>query len=110
YGLGFGDEGKGATVDFLSSQIDFDLCVRYSGGAQAGHNVVLDDGTHHTFKQFGAATFNRVPTFMAETTAFDPHSFLKERGRLKDAGVNAPETLMFVHPEALLVTPMHIEA
>ena len=38
-GLGFGDEGKGATVDFLTRQYRADLVVRYCGGANAGHTV-----------------------------------------------------------------------
>ena len=40
-GLGFGDEGKGATVDFLARSFSADLVVRYCGGSQAGHNVVV---------------------------------------------------------------------
>ncbi len=52
-GLGFGDEGKGATVDYLTRQLEADLVVRYCGGSQAGHNVQLPDGRRHTFSQFG---------------------------------------------------------
>ena len=55
-GLGFGDEGKGATVDFLARELSADLVVRYCGGSQAGHNVVLPDGRRHAFAQFGAGT------------------------------------------------------
>src|ERR1700731_673121 len=55
-GMGFGDEGKGATVDFLCRPHGADLVVRYSGGSQAGHNVQLPDGRRHTFSQFGAGT------------------------------------------------------
>ena len=55
-GLGFGDEGKGATVDFLARRLEADLVVRYCGGSQAGHNVELPDGRRHTFSQFGAGT------------------------------------------------------
>ena len=43
-GLGFGDEGKGATIDYLARQYEADLVVRYCGGSQAGHNVQLPDG------------------------------------------------------------------
>src|SRR5215472_8223796 len=55
-GLGFGDEGKGATVDYLTRHFGADLVVRYCGGSQAGHNVQLPDGRRHTFSQFGAGT------------------------------------------------------
>ena len=43
-GLGFGDEGKGAAVDYLCRRFGADLVVRYGGGSQAGHNVRLPDG------------------------------------------------------------------
>ena len=53
-GLGFGDEAKGATIDFLCSAGNVAGVVRFNGGAQAAHNVVVD-GRHHTFRQFGSA-------------------------------------------------------
>ena len=56
-GLGFGDEGKGATVELFARAWQADLVVRYCGGAQAGHNVQLPDGRRHAFAQFGAGTF-----------------------------------------------------
>lgn len=40
-GLGFGDESKGSVTDWLCRERKADLVVRYSGGAQAAHNVVL---------------------------------------------------------------------
>ena len=46
-GLGFGDEGKGATVDWLCAQGDVASVVRFNGGAQAAHNVVADGGPPH---------------------------------------------------------------
>ena len=44
-GLGFGDEGKGLVTNYLEGS----LVIRYSGGQQAGHNVVLKDGKSHIF-------------------------------------------------------------
>ena len=43
-GLQWGDEAKGKLVDLLASQ--FDLVVRYQGGANAGHTVVVGDETY----------------------------------------------------------------
>ena len=40
-GLQWGDEGKGKIVDYLSQE--FDLVVRYQGGNNAGHTVIVDD-------------------------------------------------------------------
>ena len=38
-----GDEGKGKVVDIEAEFVDF--CIRFQGGANAGHTVVLEDGT-----------------------------------------------------------------
>ncbi len=48
-GAGFGDEGKGHTVDYLVRALGAGLVVRYNGGSQAAHNVVTPDGRHHTY-------------------------------------------------------------
>ena len=42
-GLQWGDEGKGKIVDYLSEE--FDLVVRYQGGNNAGHTVIVDGTT-----------------------------------------------------------------
>mgnify|MGYP006253089989 FL=1 len=43
-GLQWGDEGKGKIVDYLSEE--FDLVVRYQGGNNAGHTVIVDNITY----------------------------------------------------------------
>src|ERR1700685_717726 len=90
-GLGFGDEGKGATVDFLVRHYEADLVVRYCGGSQAGHNVQLPDGRRHTFSQFGAGTLNepygRVKTWLGPNVIIDPPAMLREARSLEELGV-----------------------
>ncbi len=54
-GLGFGDEGKGITTDYLCSRANNPLVIRFSGGQQAGHTVVNKFGKH-TFSNFGSGT------------------------------------------------------
>ena len=71
-GLGFGDEGKGATVDFLTRELSAGLVVRYCGGAQAGHNVELPDGSRHTFSQFGAGTLAGAKTYLGPRMIISP--------------------------------------
>ena len=55
-GLVFGDEGKGTTVDALVRKHKAKLVVRFGGGPQAAHHVVLPDGRWHCFAQFGSGT------------------------------------------------------
>jgi adenylosuccinate synthase len=106
-GLGFGDEGKGATVDFLTRQYEADLVIRYCGGSQAGHNVQLPDGRRHTFSQFGAGTLapHRPRTFLASNVIIDPFALLREGIHLCELGVDNPFALLTVHPNCLVTTP-----
>src|SRR5438270_11967493 len=100
-GLGFGDEGKGAAVDFLTRHFGADLVVRYCGGSQAGHNVQLPDGRRHTFSQFGAGTLvdaePRPRTYLGPNVVIDPHALLREAGHLAELGVANPTSLLTIH-------------
>ena len=106
-GLGFGDEGKGATVDYLTRELDADLVVRYCGGSQAGHNVELPDGKRHTFSQFGAGTLapNRPKTYLGPAMVIDPPALLREAHHLAELGVSDPLQLITIHPRCLVTTP-----
>jgi adenylosuccinate synthase len=106
-GLGFGDEGKGATVDYLARELGADLVVRYCGGSQAGHNVELPDGRRHTFSQFGAGTLapSRPRTYLGPAMVIDPPAMLREARHLAELGVPDPLQLVTVHPRCLVTTP-----
>src|SRR3954468_257297 len=109
-GLGFGDEGKGATVDFLVRKLEADLVVRYCGGSQAGHNVELPDGRRHTFSQFGAGTLAAPApprTFLGPNVIIDPPALAREARHLTELGVHDPTRLLTIHPRCLVATPWH---
>jgi adenylosuccinate synthase len=108
-GLGFGDEGKGATVDSLCASDGAAAVVRFNGGAQAAHNVVAD-GVQHTFAQFGSGTLAGVPTFLADRMLVEPIALAAEADELARKGVCDPLSLITVHPDALLTTPIHVMA
>jgi adenylosuccinate synthase len=107
-GLGFGDEGKGAAVDFLTREHAADLVVRYSGGAQAGHSVVLADGRRHTFAQFGAGTFAGARTWLGPRMIISPATMIPEAEHLRSLGVADPFSLLSVHPDCLVSTVYHV--
>ena len=112
-GLGYGDEGKGSVVDFLCSPrspAPGHAVVRYNGGGQAGHNVVTEDGRHHTFAQFGAGTFHGAITFLSRYVLADPLTMLAEAAHLQETGCADPVRLLAVDAEALLITPYHVLA
>lgn len=109
-GLGYGDEGKGSLVDYLVRRDRAPLVVRYNGGAQAAHNVVTDDGRHHTFSQFGSGTFAGSRTFLSRFTVVNPVSAYAEAGHLLKLGIGNPMSRVYVEQDALVATPFHLAA
>lgn len=99
-GLGFGDEGKGLTTSFLTSQVKNPLVVRFSGGHQAGHTVVYS-GKKHVFSSFGSGTLQGAPTYWSQHCTFYPLSFLQEHKLLDNP-------LIFVHPLCPVTTPYDV--
>lgn len=106
-GLGYGDEGKGATVDYVASQIgDTAAVVRWSGGAQAAHNVIHGP-RHHEFRQFGSATLLDVQTLLVAPMLVDPIRLAGEATRLEALGVRDPLSLIVADSRCLVTTPIH---
>lgn len=105
-GLGFGDEGKGAWVDFLCREYKADLVVRYSGGSQCGHNVQLPDGTRHSFSQYGAGTFAGANTYLGPNVIINPYALQKEKEALQKFVPDVGRRLL-IHPKCLVSTIFH---
>jgi adenylosuccinate synthase len=106
--LGFGDAGKGTVTDFLARRFPVHAVVRFNGGAQAGHNVVTPDGRHHTFAQFGAASFvPGVRTHLSRFMVLHPLALLVEAQRLAAKGVPDALERTTVSAQALVTTPFH---
>ncbi|MEO0339897.1 MAG: adenylosuccinate synthetase [Bacteroidota bacterium] len=104
-GLGYGDEGKGLTTDFLCSRSERPLVIRFSGGHQAGHTVVNEQGQRHVFSHFGAGTLRGAPTYWSAFCTFNPLGFWNERQALRDIGVD-PE--IYIDALAPVTTPYDI--
>ena len=108
--LGYGDAGKGSIVDHLCASADIRAVIRFNGGAQAAHNVVLPDGRHHTFAQFGSGTLRGVPTHLSRFMVVDPLALAGEAAHLAELGVDDPFRTVTVDGAALLTTPWHAAA
>ncbi|MEO5874714.1 MAG: adenylosuccinate synthetase [Streptosporangiaceae bacterium] len=105
--LGYGDAGKGTVVDWLCAT-GARTVVRFNGGAQAAHNVVTDDGRHHTFAQFGSGTFTPgVRTHLSRFMLVDPLALAAEAAHLRSVGVPDALERLTVDASALLTTPYH---
>lgn len=109
--LGFGDAGKGTVTDFLVRDRGAKTVVRYNGGPQAAHRVVTSDGRAHVFAQLGAGTFvPGVRTVLAATMAVEPWALLDENDYLRRQGVEDALERLTIHPDCVVVTPMHRNA
>jgi adenylosuccinate synthase len=106
-GLGWGDEGKGATTDHICRRLPVDLVVRYSGGSQCGHNVQLADGRRHTFAQFGSGTLAGVPTHLGDQVVIYPEALGREAMHLRELGVDDPYAMLTVDPRCPVTTFYH---
>lgn len=107
-GLGFGDEAKGATVDYLSSTIpDAAAVVRWSGGANAAHNV-RHGHRHHTFRQFGSGSLLGLPTFLTDRVVLNLQMLMAEAVNLQEQGIHNPLGLVVLHGDSLVTTPIHM--
>ena len=102
-GLGYGDEGKGATVDALVAHRNASRVVRFNGGQQAAHNVVVN-GRHHTFASYGSGTYSGVPTFVSKHCTIDPIAISAERKVLG----RSFDPMLYVHKDTLVTTPIHV--
>lgn len=100
----FGDEGKGAHVNFLASQIERPLVVRFNGGHQVGHTVV-HDGTRHVFSNFGSATLKGVPTFWSKYCTVSPTGVMREGDALREMGITP---VVYYDANAMVTTPFDI--
>src|ERR1700722_28153 len=87
-GLGYGDEGKGATVDYICRTRGVKLICRFNGGPQTAHNVCLEDGRWHTFSQFGSGMFvPDVRTHLSHYMLVNPLNMANEEEHLYLLGI-----------------------
>jgi adenylosuccinate synthase len=106
--LAFGDCGKGTIVDFLARQTSAHTVVRFNGGPQAAHNVITPGGRHHTFAQFGSATFlPGVRTLLSRFMLIEPYALLNEAAHLEKIGVPDALGRLLIDARCPVITPAH---
>lgn len=110
--IGFGDAGKGTIVEHLCEMSDKPpTIVRYSGGANCGHNVVRPDGKEFCFSQLGSGSFRSgVKTYLGPKVVFDPLRLWAEAtkfAKLTDRRVENVLSNVAVHPDCIIATPWH---
>ena len=103
-GLGFGDEGKGITTDFLAKQNPEAIVIRFSGGQQAAHTVMIED-KKHVHSSFASGALRGLPSYFSEHCTIHPVFLFNEREELEEKGGN---TELHIHPLAKITTPFDV--
>ncbi|AZA80268.1 adenylosuccinate synthetase [Chryseobacterium sp. G0186] len=103
-GLGFGDEGKGITTDFLAQQNPDSVVIRFSGGQQAAHTVMIDE-KKHVHSSFASGALRGLPSYFSEHCTIHPQFLLNEREELNAKNGN---TELHIHPLAKITTPFDV--
>lgn len=104
-GLGIGEETKSSTVEYLVRQFNAHTVLR-SGGCQAGHHIVREDGTDQMFSHFGCGTFDRAKTHLKHMV-INPVDLFEEGLELESKGVKNPFELITIAADCLSITPFH---
>ncbi len=104
-GAGFGDEGKGLVTDYLSSVHEQPLVIRFSGGHQSGHHVVIDEIRDHVFSNFGSGSFRGVPTYWSQYCTVDPVGVINEWEVIKEKGGHP---VLYINALCPVTTPFDV--
>ena len=103
-GAQWGDEGKGKLVDVLAEQAD--VVVRYQGGANAGHTVVVGD-TQFVLHQIPSGILHaEAICVVGNGVVLDPETFFAELDELGERGIDVSGRL-FISDRAHVVLPYH---
>ena len=106
-GSQWGDEGKGKIVDWLSSEAD--VVVRFQGGHNAGHTLVIDGVTYKLrLLPSGIVRKNKI-SIIGNGVVVDPWALLEEIKEIKLKGVNVDENNLIIAETASLILPFHQE-
>ena len=103
-GAQWGDEGKGKVVDWLSERAD--IVVRYQGGHNAGHTLVID-GVTYKLSLLPSGVVRGKPSMIGNGVVIDPWALLDEMERLKGQGVAISPDVLKIAENAVLILPLH---
>ena len=106
-GSQWGDEGKGKIVDWLSAQAD--VVVRFQGGHNAGHTLVIDGKVYKlSLLPSGIVRKNKI-SIIGNGVVVDPWALLQEIKKIKKQGVEVNINNFIISESANLILPFHKE-
>jgi adenylosuccinate synthase len=106
-GAQWGDEGKGKIVDWLSEQAD--IVVRFQGGHNAGHTLVINGQTYKLALMPSGVLRPSKLSVIGNGVVVDPQAFLDEIEKLRGQGVAVGPDNLRVAENVTLILPLHRE-
>jgi len=103
-GAQWGDEGKGKIVDWLCDRAD--VVVRFQGGHNAGHTLVVD-GKVYKLSLLPSGVVQGKPSVIGNGVVVDPWALLDEIARIEAQGVAITPDLLQLADNACLILPLH---
>ena len=107
FGAQWGDEGKGKIVDWLSERAD--VVVRFQGGANAGHTLVIDGVTYKLSLLPSGIVRPGKMAVVGNGVVIDPWSLRDEIESISKLGVNVSRDNLRIAENATLILPLHRE-
>ena len=104
-GSQWGDEGKGKIVDWLSERAD--VVVRFQGGHNAGHTLVIDGKVYKLSLLPSGIVRDKKLSVIGNGVVVDPWALLAEISRLQEQGVTITPENLRVAENACLILPLH---
>ena len=106
-GAQWGDEGKGKIVDWLSEKAD--VIVRFQGGHNAGHTLVVDNITYKLkLLPSGIVRKNKI-SIIGNGVVIDPWALLDEIKQVEKLGIKITNKNLYIAENAILILPLHKE-
>jgi len=103
-GAQWGDEGKGRVIDWLADRAD--VVVRFQGGNNAGHTIVVGNTTYK-FALLPSGVVQGKLSIIGNGVVVDPWSLLDEIDRVRAQGLTINPDVLVVADNAALVLPLH---
>src|SRR3954463_6880194 len=104
-GAQWGDEGKGKIVDWLSEQAD--IVVRFQGGHNAGHTLVIGNATYKLSLLPSGVVREGKLSVIGNGVVLDPRALIEEIGRLREQGVTVTPNSLRIAENVCLILPLH---
>jgi adenylosuccinate synthase len=104
-GSQWGDEGKGKIVDLLSERAE--VVVRFQGGHNAGHTLVIDGTTYKlAMLPSGIVRKNKL-SLVGNGVVLDPWALINEIDRIREQGIEVSPSNLRISEQATLILPLH---